>query len=170
MVRFVTALASLVLAACTPTLNWREASVDATGLKALMPCKPDTVERRLEVAPGRMLLVHATGCEAGAGSFVVLHANAQDGDPAALIAQWKAASLAGMHGQVSGESSANVPGATAMPPAAKLTAHGQRPDGRAMQSQALYFARGTQVFQAVIYADRVTGEMAEPFFTGLRFE
>jgi hypothetical protein len=39
-----------------------------------------------------------------------------------------------------------------------------------VQSQAAYFARGTSVFQAVVYARALKPEMTEPFFTGLRFE
>jgi hypothetical protein len=39
-----------------------------------------------------------------------------------------------------------------------------------LQSQGAYFARGTFVFQAVVYASTLRAEMTEPFFTGLRFE
>jgi hypothetical protein len=53
---------------------------------------------------------------------------------------------------------------------------GQRPrpavpaGGSKVESQAVYFARGSQVVQAVIYADQVPAEAADTFFAGLGFE
>ena len=43
-------------------------------------------------------------------------------------------------------------------------------DGRSVQGQALYFVRGSQLFQAVIYAPRITPEAADTFFGSLQFE
>jgi hypothetical protein len=40
----------------------------------------------------------------------------------------------------------------------------------ALSSRAAYFARGSRVFQAEIYTDRLKPEAAEPFFSGLKFE
>ena len=71
------ALACLVLMACTPTFNWREVSVERTPLKAMLPCKPDKLERRLEFAPGRELVVQALGCETGHATFAVLYTELQ---------------------------------------------------------------------------------------------
>ena len=45
---------------------------------------------------------------------------------------------------------------------------GQRPDGKPVQSQALYFSQGPRVYQAVIYADRLSADVADTFFGGLR--
>ena len=62
------------------------------------------------------------------------------------------------------------PGALALPQSVQVVASGQRADGSAVESHAAYFARGSRVFQAVIYADRLSPEAAETFFSGLRFE
>jgi hypothetical protein len=51
-----------------------------------------------------------------------------------------------------------------------VVASGQRADASKVQSSAVYFASGSHVFQAVIYADQIKPEMAQPFFAGLRFE
>ena len=42
--------------------------------------------------------------------------------------------------------------------------------GRPVQGRAPYFARGRQVFQAVVYAETLRPEVTDPFFSGLAFE
>ena len=63
-----------------------------------------------------------------------------------------------------------LPGADTLPPALLVRANGQRVDGRAVQSQAAYFSQGRQVFQAVIYADKMDPEVAETFFSSLKLD
>ena len=41
--------------------------------------------------------------------------------------------------------------------------------GALLATVALYFARGSQVFQAVVYADRLDPEVLQVFFAGLKF-
>ena len=36
--------------------------------------------------------------------------------------------------------------------------------------QAAYFAQGSQVFQAVLYAEKIEPDVAETFFSSLKFE
>ncbi|HUR88079.1 MAG TPA: hypothetical protein VMZ74_03240 [Ramlibacter sp.] len=140
MPRRILVAALLLAAACTPTFNWREMTVDALKLHAMFPCKPDRAERNTPLAPGREILLHAMGCEAGGASFIVVYGDVGDaGDAAEVLAQWKEASLA----------------------AAKA---------KAVQSQASYFARGPLVIQAAVHAPHLKPEMTEPFFAGLRFE
>ncbi|MBC7604538.1 MAG: hypothetical protein H7255_17985, partial [Ramlibacter sp.] len=64
----------------------------------------------------------------------------------------------------------NPPGASSVAQAARVAADGQRADGSKVESQAAYFAQGAHVFQAVIYADRITPEMTESFFESLQFQ
>jgi hypothetical protein len=171
MTRIAAATALLALAACTPTFNWREVSVPSTALKATMPCKPKSVERRTEFTPGREIVVHAFGCEAGGATFAILSADlgsAMELGPG--LAQWKSASLAAMHGVATRETPYAPQGAMGLPQSVQIVARGRRADGGAVQSQAAYFAHGTRVFQAVVVADRIRPEMTEPFFTGLRID
>lgn len=51
-----------------------------------------------------------------------------------------------------------------------LVVAGRRADGSAVQGQAAWFVHGQQVFQAVVYADKLRPEAVEPFFSGLAFE
>jgi len=166
----VAALLGAGIAACSPTFNWRDVRAEPTPLKAVLPCKPDKASRQVPMA-GRPVELQVLGCETGGATFAVLHADlGQPGRSGEALAQWQQATLANLRGTVS-QSAAFVPaGALGLPQSQKVSASGQRADGSAVQSQAAYFARGTQVFQAVIYASQIRPEWADPFFQGLRFE
>jgi hypothetical protein len=171
MPRVFPAAALLAAAACTPTFNWREITVDPHALHATFPCKPDKAERKMPFSRQRELVVHATGCEAGGASYAVLWADV--GTPADfpdVMTQWKQASLATSRARVEREEPFQPRGALGLPQSALVRATGQRSDGAVLQSQSAYFARGTAVFQAVVFAAALKPEMSEPFFAGLRFE
>jgi hypothetical protein len=164
-------LLSLAFPACTPTYNWREITIAPPGLHASFPCKPDQAERKLPFAQGREAVVHAVGCEAGGASYAVLWADLDS--PAGLgaaLSQWKQASLAAANARPESEAAFVPRGALAIPESVQVRGTGRRPDGSAVQGAWAHFARGRQVFQAMVYAPSLKSEMAESFFTGLRFE
>lgn len=170
MSRVFPAAALLFLLACTPALNWRDTPVGAGGLHASFPCKPDKAERRTEFAPGRPIVVHALGCEAGGASFAVLYADfGATGELAQALAQWKQASLAASRATAESELPFQPPGALGLPQSVQLRSRAQRPDGAMLQGKAAYFARGTHAFQAVVYAPALKPELTDPFFAGLGF-
>lgn len=158
------------MAACSPTLNWREVQVDPAGLKAMLPCKPDKGARVVPMAD-RQVSLEARGCETAGATFAVLSADIGDASRSGeVLGQWKAATLANMHGAATRESPFRPPGALGLRESLQVVATGQRADGSKVESQAAYFARGSHVFQAVIYADQIKPQLSEPFFSGLRFE
>ena len=63
-----------------------------------------------------------------------------------------------------------VPGADLLAPPVMVKARGQRPDGGGVTGHVAYFSRGTQVFQVVLYADKVQPEVSETFFSSMKFE
>ena len=162
-------LALAGLAACNPTFNWRDVRPEDTRLSLLMPCKPDKAQRTVSMA-GQPVELNLLSCDAGGVTFAVALADVKDASKAAVaLAQWQSATLA------------NMKAAPATPGGAfKLTglasggvlvkATGQRANGQAISSQAAYFVQGSQVFQAVMYADKITPDVAETFFSGLKFE
>jgi hypothetical protein len=87
-----------------------------------------------------------------------------------LLAQWREANLAAMRAASSSSAMQQVRGADAVPAAQKTVATGLRPDNSRVESQAVYFARGSQLFYAVILADRIPDDVAEAFFAGLKLE
>ena len=172
MLRTLAAMALLGagMLACSPTLNWREVRVESTPLTAMMPCKPDKAAREVPMA-GRTVSLTALSCEAGGATFAVLFADI--GDPARLgevLAQWKTATLGNMRAAGARETPFRPPGALALPQSLQVVATGQRPDGSKVESHAAYFAQGSHVYQAVIYAVQLKPEATDAFFSGLKFQ
>lgn len=164
-------LMAVALSACSPTFNWREVRQDATPLQALMPCKPETAQRSVPLA-GSPTELHLLACETGGLRFALAWAELDT--PAQVpqaLAAWRSASLQaiGVRSLPGDEAStawaASVPGATQT---LGVQASGQNPAGGAVQTRVVYFARGTQVFQAAVYGERLPAEALEAFFGGLR--
>ena len=160
----------LALAACSPTFNWREVRVEPTALQAMLPCKPEKGERVVPMA-GRQVTLQVLGCDTGGATFALLQADIQEaGRAGEVLALWKTATLLNMKSSAAKDGKFVPPGATALPQSLHVVASGQRADGSKVESHAAYFAQGSLVFQAVIYADRLKAETAEPFFSGLKFQ
>ena len=170
MLRFLPVAALWALAACSPTFNWREVRSESAPLKAMFPCKPDKASRPVAMA-GREVEMQGTGCDAGGAAFAVFTADIADAARLGeVLAQWQGATLANMRGTSAQPRPFVPPGALALPQSLQVEARGKRADGSAVQSRAAYFARGSRVFQAVIYADSLPAQAADIFFEGLRFE
>ena len=162
-------VALTALAACSPTLNWREVRPDGTPLALLMPCKPDKAQKTVPMAglPTELMLL---SCDAGGMTFAVAVADVKDASSvAAALAQWQRATLANMKaGAALAAVPLKLPGLASG--AALIKATGQRPNGQAVRTQAAYFAQGTLVFQVAMYADNLSADAADTFFSGLKFE
>lgn len=173
MYRFIFAVVVsglLALSACSPSFNWRETRLEGSTLLALLPCKPDRGSRMIPLA-GRDVELHMLGCEAGGAVFAVSYADLKDADKAGVaLGHWKAAMLENMHATSSQELPFRPRGASALPPSFRMVAQGNRPDGRPVVAQGAWFAHGSQVFHAVVYADNLSQEVAQTFFAGLGFQ
>lgn len=168
------ALACASLMACSPTFNWREVRLASSGLVAMLPCKPDTATR--SVVMGRMAMtLHMMGCETGNALFAVTVAQpavpvtgAMD-DASELLTGWKMANLAALKARTPASVPTQVAG-VAQPGPQLVSAEGQKANGEKVESRAVYFAQGAQLFYAVILADAVNRDVAESFFSGLRLQ
>ena len=176
------AVSLLGLAACNPTFNWRDVRPEGTALSLLLPCKPDKAEKKVPLG-NRPVTMRLLSCDAGNATFALAVADVGESAAVAdIVLQWQNGTLANMKAPpiraVAGTPDKNatevvalkLPGAALQPPAVLVKARGQRADGTAVSGQAAYFVQGSQVFQAVIYAADITPEVAETFFSGLKFE
>lgn len=140
------------------------------GLRALLPCKPDKGSRTVPMA-GRQVELHVLGCDAGGATFAVLSGDIVDPLQAGeVLAQWQGATVANLQGAVARERPFALAKALPLAQSLRVTAKGTRAGGAMVDGEAAYFARGSRVFQAVVYAERMPGEAAETFFAGLRLE
>ena len=161
---------ALLLSACSPTLNWRLVRTEAASLTFLLPCKPDRASKVVPLG-GQASTLSMVGCEADGAMFALAVADtAVPAQAAELLTQWQSLTLTHMRAGAHTKAPFWVVGASSPPSPVRVQAQGQQADGRAVESQAVYFVRGSQLFQAVIYAPKVTAEMADTFFGGIKLE
>jgi hypothetical protein len=162
---------SVSLSACSPTFNWREVRPQGVPLQALMPCKPETAQRSVPLA-GSPIELHLLACETGGLQFAVAWAELTDAAQVPLaLASWRSASLQAIGVRSPPGDEASTAWAVGVKGAAQalgVQASGQNPAGGAVQTRAVYFARGGQVFQAAVYGERLPADVLEAFFAGLR--
>ena len=168
-------VASLLLAACSPALNWRSVPLDGAALTATLPCKPEHAARTVEMA-GMPVELAMAGCDADGATFAISHTAVPDPARAdAALAHWRAAVLARLGtAQVASEVPFAPRGALALPSAVRVVAQGRRPDGAAVTAQAVWFARtaGAQVrlYHAVVYTSKPRPDVADALFAGLELQ
>jgi hypothetical protein len=182
----VLGIAGLALAACSPTFNWREVRPENTRLSLLLPCKPDKLQKTVPLG-GRPTELTMLGCETGGAIFALAVADVGDAAKVSdVLAQWQRLTLLNMkaepvattpHPETGSAPQATqvlalkLTGATSSDPAPVLVkARGKRADGSEVIGQAAYFAQGAQIFQVLVYADKLTPELSETYFSSLKFE
>ena len=159
-----------LLAACNPTFNWRDVRPGETRLALLLPCKPEKAEKIVPLG-GRPTPLRLMGCDAGGATFAVAVADLGNAARAAdVLTQWQSLTLANMKAGTPQVTPLVLKGAAPSPAPVLVKAQGQRADGTAVSGQAAYFAQGTQVFQAVVYAGKLSPDVAETYFASLSFE
>lgn len=166
----LTALTTLtLLTACSPTFNWRDVRPDGTRLALLLPCKPDKAHKAVPIA-GQQVEINLLNCDAGGVTFAVSTADVSDAaKTGAVLAQWQSAALINIKAALPVSRDAFVLQGLASG-GVVVKATGQRSNGQAVNSHAVYFAQGSRIFQAVIYADKIDPDVADTFFSSLKFE
>lgn len=176
----------LALAACAPSLNWREVRPpQAQGLVLMFPCKPEHLERRLTLPglAGGPVTMHLLSCEADGATWALSYLDAGTPERWLQAPQVLGEALWGnlsMGRPVSGDARrelgpTSVPGMTPHPAARLWRMSGQRPVSAtqydAVQVQAWYFTKGLSVFQASVWAPalREDDPGLKAFATGFNF-
>lgn len=179
--RIALPLLAVVLAACSPALNWRSVPLDAAGLTVLLPCKPDYAVRPVELGAVRSAELSMAGCDADGATFAVSHLRIDDPAQAgATLALWQAAVRARMQApagppQSPPATTAFVPaGALQLPQSVRAQLWGRTEDGRAVTAQAVWFARlegpHARLYHAVVYSPAPRPEVAQTFIDGVRLQ
>ncbi len=160
--------AIVLLSGCGPALNWRDVAIDGTALVALFPCKPDDAARTVPLA-GVQQTVTMRSCHADGASFSLAHARLTDPTQAAsAMLQWREATLAGLGPVPAAIVLQPPPDSPTLPGMLALRASRDPSREPAQSLQGLWFARGSDVFVALVFAPKLAPEATEPFFAGLR--
>ena len=157
----------LLIAACTPTLNWRVVRLEA--LSAWLPCKPDHATRPF-LLEGATLSIEMQGCEAGGGVFAISRTPVPPTLKAAgVIEPWKQSTLRALANEEVKSLAFKPPSSVTLEPMA-LRAVGRGTDGRRLEAQLVWFVVGNVVYHLAVYAETLTPAMTDPFFNELRLQ
>ena len=166
-------LASALLGACNPTLNWRDVRTQDATLLALFPCKPETAERKVPLGEA-VVTMKMLGCEAAGATFALAYADLKDASHAGpALEQLKTVTLGKLRAKISHNAPFVLKGAPTLPQSLQVDAVGTLQDGTTpVRAQLAWFTAGNQVFQAAVYTP-VNAESAQPgefeaFFSGFR--
>jgi hypothetical protein len=159
--RLLSVLAALALAACSPSLDWREVRPGDAGVLALFPCKPEISSRpATQAEPVRMGLAQ---CDADGLSFALSWADL--GDPALItpaLRQMREALAAKLGASAGPFQALQVPGMTPNPQAGWQSLTGTQ------QARIAVFSRGPRVYQAVMLGAGSDAAVWDNFVGGLK--
>ncbi len=162
-------MASGLLAACTPSLDWRETR-PSDDLTVLFPCKPDTHVRQVVIA-GATQSMSLSSCSADGRTFALSHVDVADIGQVTPVLQALQQALTDKlqsTGSPARREPASVAGATPHALALQLLVEGHRPDGRALRADSVFFCRGLRVFQATMIGERPDAQALDTFFSSLK--
>ncbi len=159
----LTPLLLAAMVACNPALNWREVRGGDAPYTVLLPAKPTTFARPVDLN-GLKVEMSMTAAEVDGVSYAVASARVPD-------ATQRTAALAAMQDAMLRNISANPPQERAVvleggTPAIEVTARGHASTSkRAVVMHARFAQHGERVFQAVAIgpAEALTPEAAETF-------
>ena len=152
-------LATVLLTACTPALNWRQ--VDLDGAQFLLPCTPDQAARDVQLA-GQRLPMHMQGCSAEGALFAVSHVHLDSVDLAdSVVAAWQRSALAALQAR-------DTPQDLHTDSVTRMDASGTDAHGAPMRARWAWWVRGPDVYHLAVYAPVVEAEMSDPFMDVLR--
>lgn len=155
-------------AGCAPALDWRESRPEGAGVSMLFPCKPASHARTLPLAGG-VVRLHLSACSADGMTWALAHADLGDpGRVAAALKELQRAAAANLGAPEPGLRPQSIPGATPQPQSGRLDLKGRGSDGAPIASHAVFFSRGTVVYQATVLGPAPPEAALEQFFSGIR--
>ncbi len=158
-----TLLLAASLSACNPALNWREVRGSDAPYTVLLPAKPATFARPVNL-DGLQVEMSMTGAEVDDVSFAVASARIPDPQQRkAALAAMQSAMLRNIGSEHHAQRAVALKGGT---PAIEVKADGRAgPNGRPLVMHARFAERGERVFQAIALGpqDKLSEEAAETF-------
>jgi hypothetical protein len=177
LILLLSSLLCVLFGACTPTFNWRDVrleSADGSALKAALPCKPDAATRKQQLSDIQVDL-SMMGCVANETTFTLSRIPLTNPlDAPKVLTAWQTAAVSNVSDKQVGAkpmpmTAANVSGAGAWPPAARVTL-----TGAATQAHMLWFAKqtatGVTLYQAALYGRQPSNEAISTFFESLQLQ
>lgn len=174
----------VLLAACSPALNWRTVQLKDAALQITLPCDPQAATRPVPMGP-TVVQLSVLGCEAQGSTYAVSHFQLADPAGAArALGYWQQAVLNQLRSETDPGSAAVlqaqgdgpwVPkGALNLPQSRRITFEGLSSQGQKVTGHGLWFARiegaGVRLYHAVIYGRKAQPAEVDMFFSGLQLQ
>jgi hypothetical protein len=166
---WIALLGAAALAACSPTLDWREFTPEGSGLQVRFPCRIDRHARSVPVA-GATVRMEMLVCSAGDATWAVGFFDVAD--PARVsdtLAEWRSTAASNVQGVAAPPVPLQIKGMTPNDQAVRVLITGRLPDGAPVQEHAAFFVRGLRVYSASVIGAEPSPTAVEAFFSGLRF-
>ncbi len=157
----------LTAAACNPTMNWREVRGDLAPYSVLMPAKPSSFAREVDLN-GVKVMLNMTAAEVSDVNFAV--GSAAVADPAqrntALLAM-QSAMVANIHGEIRRSKQVSLPGGAIATDMEVLGQAGR--SGAPVLLAARFVSHGNWVIQAIAIGPEktLTPEVIDTFRSSL---
>ncbi len=155
---YLIALCCSLLCACSPALNWREVRNEQADYTLLLPDKPASASKSIELA-GQKREMHMQGAQAAGMQFVIAYVSCEQAQQAQLLAAMQEGILLNLH-----SSAAQVQqlehGVLQIPPQT----------ARSPQAWLKFFAAGRHCYQMLLLgpAQAMTEEVRDTFFTSFK--
>ena len=160
------AVGILTLTACSPKFDWREVRANDAHFVILMPAKPATLSRPIDLN-GTPVTMTMTAAEVDGVSFALGTAELADAAKAqAALSAMKTAMVKNINGSIRQEKPLPAIPDTAI----ELEASGTGTDGQPRLLLARFVARDKRVYQAVVIGreKNVSREAADTFLTSFK--
>lgn len=168
---FALLLLTFSLSACTPKFDWREVRNTDVPLSILMPAKPSSYSREMQVDTKKIAL-QMTAADAGQLSFAYAYAQLDHVDQSErTIQQEKLLAILKM-GMLKNIRAQQFELGDARHPKNTLVASGQAANGQTIKMVARFFSHGPWVIQVIVMGNEkeMTPEILDMYFGSLNLD
>jgi len=151
----------MLVAGCSPALNWRKVDPEGAQVSLMFPCKPEREERTQPGPAGQPVVVRSMSCKARGGQFSFTWTDLGD-------ARATSAAMRRMHEGIARQMAprASAPlgvRGIAADPQAFQQAFEARPDQPAQQARQAVFSREGRLYQLLLQGERLDAEAWDVF-------
>lgn len=164
-------LLTFALSACTPKFDWREVRNSDVPLSVLMPAKPSSYTRDMQL-DGIKVALQMTAADVDQLSFALAYAKLDHADAASLESNQEKLLNALKAGMLKNIHASQFEAGDARHPKNTLVATGQSANGQSIKMVARFFRHGSWVIQILVIGNEkaMSPEVLDMYFGSLKLE
>ena len=135
----------------------------------MFPCKPERFARTLLLV-GDKVNMQMSSCAVDGTTYAVAYASVSEpGKVDGGLSELQSAASRNLGSAPASSRPASIPGMTPNSRSQRVQIDGRDRDGRALTEHAVFFVKGTRVYQASVVGAKLDQDAVDTFVTGLRF-